>query len=210
MSGLFANKILKNKVDSDLQEIDKDLQDIKSVIDTSALDIKNLMLQQTFLDNFEEENCRFLDIYTDHLYSQISSYWQVLPQRLEEHDKETRQTNEYIAIKREYIRLSLRFWLTAQKSHRECNNNEMIPILYFYSKDCENCVEQGVNFDMFSLEMQKQNKTILIFPIDGEFPEDTVFLLKRYYNISKYPTVIIDKNVIHGKVIDSKGLEMLS
>ncbi len=202
-SGIFANNIIERTVNSEITEI-------KNTIDNSALDLKGVQLQQLFMDNFErKDQCKFLDLYVNQLYPQLKFYWDVLPTRLEEYDKRTKQSDEYTSLKREYIRLSLRFWLMSTKNYEECNNQEFIPLLYFYTADCENCLEQGKEFDKFNQEMTELNKTVILFPIDADFEEDTVFLLKQYYEITSYPATVIDGRLIQDRVLTSENLKLI-
>lgn len=200
MTGLNANKLIE-------QQVGVEITDIKDLLDDSSLDLKNIQLQQYYIDNFPEENrCALIDIYTENLYNQINSFWQVLPSRLEAYEKEAQQTDEYTTIKREYIRLSLRFWLTIVNAREECDNQDLIGILYFYTPDCENCVAQGEEFDQFQLLLKRQ-KDIIIFPIDATFEDDTVYMLKKFYNITQYPAVIVDGFLIQGQVVQAEQLQ---
>jgi hypothetical protein len=202
-SGIFANNLIEKTVNSEISEI-------RNTIDNSALDLKGVQLQQLFMDNFQaKDQCKFLDLQITQLYPQLKFYWDILPTRLEEYDKKTKLSDEYISLKREYIRLSLRFWLISTKNYNECNNHDFIPILYFYTKDCENCLEQGEEFDRFNQEMSEENKTVIIFPIDADFKEDTVFLLKQYYEIDSYPATVVDNRLIQDRVLTSKDLKLI-
>ncbi|MBW2971154.1 hypothetical protein KY320_03265 [Candidatus Woesearchaeota archaeon] len=199
-SGLNAERIIQRQVRAEFDEL-------KAAMDNSALDLKNIQLQQIFIDNFEPaDKCRFLDLYMENLYSQISYYWEVLPYRLEEYEKTQPASEEYVTLKREYTRLSLRFWLIASRSYAECGNLEFIPVLYFYSKECDWCVEQGEEFDKFNLMMKDVNRTVLVFPVDADFADDTVFLLKKFYNITSTPAIVVEDLVIQERIVDSEML----
>lgn len=201
LTGLYANKIFA-------EQISQDLNEIQSQLDNSALDIKNIQIKQYYLDNFDADKCRFLDIYNDHQLKLIENFWSTLPTRMEEYEKNNKVTQDYIAIKREYIRFSLRYWLTLKNSNEECKNKEIIPILYFYTQDCQDCLQQSKEFDKFGETIKQINKTAIVFPIDADFEEDMVTILKEYYEIEIYPTTIINHQVIQGKIIDEQELRM--
>ncbi|MBD3209732.1 hypothetical protein GF367_04955 [Candidatus Woesearchaeota archaeon] len=199
MTGLNANKVVE-------QQVEVDIDELKAVLDDSALDLKNIQLQQFFIDNFPEtDRCALIDIYSEHLYDQISSYWQVLPQRLEAYDKHSRKSDDYVALKREYIRLSLRFWLTTMTSYNKCGDKDLIGILYFYTPGCDGCVRQGEAFDEFQLSLQ-QEKDIIIFPIDATFPDDTVTMLTTFYGITEYPATVLHGDVVQGEIVTAQQL----
>lgn len=201
ITGLYANKIFT-------EQISKDLNQIKSELDNSALDIKNIQLKQYYIENFEKNSCEFIEIYNKHQLEMIEKFWSTLPLKLEEYEKNNELTQEYVAIKREYIRFSLRYWLTLKNYYVDCNQKTIMPILYFYSKDCESCLKQSSEFDKLKIDLNKENKTLIVFPIDGEFKEDLVIMLKEYYNIKEYPATIINHNIIRGKVITKEELIM--
>lgn len=205
-SGLNASKLLESKVNTDVTYL-------RGFIDNSALDIKNLQLQQLFIDSFETGNsrnkCTFLDLYVDHLYTQMGSYWDALPARLESYEQTHTPTDEYTALKREYIRFSLRYWLIARQDYEFCSNTKVVPLLYFYSKDCTNCVRQGEQFDLFTKDMQGYNKTVIVFPVDGDFPDDTTYLLKVYYNITAYPAIVWLDRPVQGRVFSGDEIKAM-
>ncbi|NTV23237.1 MAG: hypothetical protein HGA85_02580 [Nanoarchaeota archaeon] len=194
LSGLFASDIIQKNIKQDIQ---KDISFLKDYMDISALDVKNIQLQQFFIENIDESRkCEFEDLYLSNLHSQLSSYWDRLPARLEEHDRTNEPTADYISLKREYIRLSLRMWLIAKKSYSSCNDSRFVPVLYFYSKECENCTAQGEHLDAFKDFVETQNKTAIVFPIDLNFADDMVVMLKKFYNISYVPSLIIGDTFI--------------
>jgi hypothetical protein len=203
LSGMYANKIIEKKVNSELD-------DLRNFTDASVLDIKNVQLQQLFIYEFPNGNsCDFLNLSIKHLYSQLSTYWNKLPNRLEEYEKNNALSSDYISLKREYIRFSLRFWLMATKNNNECSDRSFVPILYFYSKDCTDCILQGTQFDEFGQTMKIQNRTVIVFPVDANFDEDTVYLLRTYYNITELPASVVNGKLIQGRVLSAGELNAL-
>ncbi len=198
LSGLYANKVVEHKVKQDV-----DL--LKSYTDSSALDMKNMLLLQFFMENMDDR-CRFSKIYLSDLYKQLHLYWQKLPARLEAYEREGAVSDDYVVLKREYTRLSLRIWLIAQTNYGMCNDTEFIPFLYFYSKDCDTCVRQGEIIDSLKQEESLKNKTLVGFPVDADFPDDAIFLLKEYYNVTGVPTIIINRKVLHEELVPLDAL----
>ena len=84
-----------------------------------------------------------------------------------------------------------------------------MPILYFYSKDCTNCVDQGELFDRFKSDGEDINITVLVFPIDLDFEDDSINLIKRYYNVSEVPTTIIKQEIFHGVLVNNTEMKEL-
>ncbi|MFH1126768.1 MAG: hypothetical protein ABIG84_08205 [archaeon] len=101
----------------------------------------------------------------------------------------------YITLKRKYILANLRYWLLAQASKQSCQN-EIVTIFYFYSPECKNCPDQG-----FTLTHLKQifDDRLLIYPIDSTFEkEPMISILNAKYNITQYPTLVIEKEIHPG------------
>ena len=103
-SGLNTSTVIK-------EQVTLDLNDFKEDLDIFSLDVKNIQLQQDFVNYFGSDDCKFMNIYLDNLYTQLEYYWTVLPKRLESYDESTQNSDEYIALKREYIRFRFRRWL---------------------------------------------------------------------------------------------------
>ena len=51
------------------------------------------------------------------------------------------------------------------------------------------------------LSNEVENSKNQVFPVDIEFEDDTVYLLKQYYNITEVPAVIFKNKVFQGKVV---------
>ncbi len=101
----------------------------------------------------------------------------------------------YITLKRKYILANLRYWLLAEVSKESCKN-EIVTIFYFYSQECKNCHNQG-----FILTHLKQifGDRLLIFPIDSSFDkEPMISILNAKYNITEFPTIVIEKEIHPG------------
>ena len=146
----------------------------------------------------------------NNLYQQLKSYWDILPKRLEEYEKSHNiLSSQYISLKREYIRLSLRIWLTSRNIYENCPNSTYFPILYFYSINCKYCIDQGVEFDIIKGYLKKNNITLLVFPIDADFEEDAIYFLKEYYNINSLPALIIKDKVYQGRLFKKEELTPL-
>jgi hypothetical protein len=104
---------------------------------------------------------------------------------------------EYELVGRRYILDNLKYWLLAKKTKEECDL-DVVNILYFYSeKNCQKCPDQGVILTYF--KKIYENK-LLVFPIDVDYEinEPIITILKKQYEINKYPTLIIENNKYGG------------
>lgn len=176
-TGININKILNI-------EIENEIEDVKSFLDTSSIDIKNTILSDYYSLNFEHNKCELQNIQLNNLMKELPTFWSQLPNRLEDYESTQEKTNEYLSIKREYFRYSLRLWLLSTNYNLNCKDDKIIPLLYFYKNNCPGCVE-------FIKEIEElKNKNILIFPIEGGFNDDTIYSISQLYNITSYPSII--------------------
>ena len=91
-SGLYANKIIKEKTEQDIQvlkeETLQDFEDIQTYVNFLNTNLENMQLEQTFMETLsQEEMCNFSKISLNELFKQLNFYWKRLPFRPEEYEK---------------------------------------------------------------------------------------------------------------------------
>lgn len=199
ISGLLANKIAE-------ENAQKELGFLVNYVDTLDSELRSLQIQELFINSLEiSEKCEFADAYFSSVGEGLNYYYTIFPNRLEEYEKNQDLTPEYLLLKKEYTRLSLRAWLVAKENRKNCDT-AVLPILYFYSKDCVTCVRQGEILDMVKNEVFDQEKRVLIFTLDKDFDESAITLIKDYYSINKSPALIINEEVFQGRLYTSKEI----
>ena len=150
-------------------------------------DVNNFQLQFLFLDVLgDNATCPFL---TNTLSSINEEYYNI-GSRLSSYDSENKimDYDEYLNMKREYSRLSISYWLLVQKLRKSCRMNAST-IIYFYSNECTKCDDQG--FILTYLKNKLGNR-LLVFALDTDLNEPSINVLKTFYNITQYPSLIID------------------
>lgn len=211
--GLNTQGTIERSVGEDLgrleSNVDSELVDLRTYLDEAALDVKNIQLQQLLVENIHENPCGFREEYLDLAYSQLDEYWSLLPARLEAYERENELDNQYVALKREYMRLSLRFWMNAETTYRQCPDARYVPLLYFYTPSCDDCVEQGEQLDILGERVMQHNRTLLVFAIDASFADDSIFLLKEHYDLEEFPAIVVSGQIYEGSVIAAETLEQL-
>ncbi|MBI4153869.1 hypothetical protein HY501_00895 [Candidatus Woesearchaeota archaeon] len=159
------------------------------------LGIDSLQIQYQFLNSFNIQNS----------CSAISKTFEVnvknlidLGNKIEKYSSDVNfNVEEFNDLKREYILAELRYWILSKKAKEACSR-DFITILYFYSdeEDCFSCSTQSRILTY--LKGQLDNK-LLVFSIDGSFQtEPMVSILKESYNITSYPSVVIDDQAYNG------------
>lgn len=214
-SGLYANKIVEAKTKEDIfnlkyetkQEItqienktSEELDYMKKYIEILEINLKSLQFDQEFVDSLShDEMCYFSNITLSSLLRQLDFYWTKLPLRLEEYEKSQSISEEYLQLKKQYIPLSIRTWIYAKNKYDKCNTS-LIPVLYFYSKDCEYCILQGEQLDELRNRDVLSFKKVIVFTVDINSDDLMVDYLKKYYNVNNTPAIIISDHVFSGRL----------
>ena len=155
------------------------------------LNYKSLQLQYLYLNTLEntEKSC---DVLSNTLKSTLVTLSETLDD-LEEFKKDTKiNKKEYSALLRKFTIDNLNYWLFAEKSKKSCNV-DTVSILYFFSREnCKICPNQGVILSYFKNIF---GENLLIFPIDVDLKKDEpiISLLESVYDVTSYPTIVIDE-----------------
>jgi len=155
-------------------------------------DIENFQLQILLLDNLGKNiTCPFLEEQIKNLDKKAYE----LGSKLESLSKENTGNEDYIKAKSEYSRILVTYWSLAGKMKNLCGHENFVSVLYFFSKNCLTCDEQS--FVLTHIK-DKLNEKFLVFTLDADFDEPVIKILKKYYNIEKYPTIILENNKLEG------------
>ena len=181
--GLFVGIFISSEKVSELESEMHGLQ----------MSIENIELEFLFLDTMKSKiSCAFfiseaekLGEETGKLASQVERYENM--QKIDD--------SEFKELKSRYTLTLIRDWLTLEKIKQACNGT-YITVLYFYSnKNCDKCEDQGM---VLSFYKEKLKSDIQIFAIDGDLDLRIVSALKAAYNITTYPTLVINGKEHYG------------
>ena len=162
---------------------------IESVSKKQNLDFSSLQLQYAFIDQLsQEKNC----LAVQKTFEQNINSLESTRIRLENFDRDaTLDKNEFDVLKNEYLLAQIRYWLLAERTRKLCGA-DIATILYFFSdeKECPDCDKQA--FVLTYLKKKFKDK-LLIFSFDSKFvAEPMIPLLKNTYDVSIYPTLVIE------------------
>ncbi len=157
---------------------------------------QSLQLQYLYLTAFSTyDNCPVLaGTLKETVRDLSSSLSEVIAYEEERSSTGTRQQ----VVMRRYVLDNLRYWLLATESKKKCSL-KIVPILYFYATECPSCPNQGTILTYFKRLFGEQ---VLIFPINLDLrdEEPMVEILISQFNITKYPTIIVDNKKYEGVV----------
>ena len=209
-SGLYANKLIREETQEGIttlkKETKQDLEDLQSYIDFLDGSLKNMQLEQTFMETLtQEQMCNFSEVSLKELFKQLGYYWEKLPFRIEEYERYNEPSEEYKILKQQYAHLSIRTWIIARNQYEKCGR-KMLHGLYFYSADCEECIKQGEELDELSKRARAAGIDMVVFPIDFYMKENIVANLKDYYKINSTPALILNDEVFQGRLFTAQEL----
>ncbi len=220
-SGLYANRLIKQNTESDIfnlrqqtnssilnltQETGKELSAMQDYISYLEFNLKNVQLQQAFLETLSgEQRCNFSLYSLNGLFGELNYYWDRLPYRLEQYEHNRTLSPDYIQLKQQYTQVSIRTWILAKSLQQHCKNN-IVQGLYFYSQNCTDCVAQGEQLDQFRKLTEESHKQLLLFTIDINSDDLIVQYLKEYYHINQTPAILLNDQLMQGKVFTAQDL----
>ena len=156
----------------------------------------SLQLQYLYLNAFSgQDNC---PIIAATLRTTIEDLSASLEEVINYEEQKQSQSTRQKIVQRRYIIDNLRYWLLAKESKQRCNL-DIVTILYFYSSDCDSCPNQGTILTYFKNLFGEQ---VLIFPINLDLKNDEpmVEIAMLQFNVTKYPTLIIDTQKYEGVI----------
>lgn len=198
-SGLHANKIVK-------QETQESIASLENYVTLLEKNLQSVQIEQIFIESLtHEQMCEYSSISMNQLVTDLRTFWEKLPFRIEAYEQHNELSEEYLKVKQGYTQLSMRTWVLAKNKYDLCDTN-LIPVLYFYEIPCENCIKQGRELDKLQQEIFKKGSDILVFTVDRNADELIVQNIAAYYNITKTPAIIIGDDIYQGKVFTAEEL----
>jgi hypothetical protein len=166
---------------------------LQSVVEKYNTDFESLQLQYYYLATIENSTQKSTcPIIQKILEKNLKVLQPVLEKLIEyEEGKENIDSAEYKILKRKYIIYNVRYLLLSEKAQKECGS-DVVNIIYFYSgKECPHCGYQGSILTHLKNILKER---LLVFPIDSDYrdEEPIVDILLLDYNVTKYPTLIIN------------------
>ena len=208
---MYANKIFEERTNENIEnlreeskrdigffksETQEELEDLRNYIDLLELNIKTMQLEQIFVETMtSEEICDFSSIAVTGLLNQLEYFWDKLPYRIEEYEAQNELGEEYLQLKRQYTQHSIRTWIYVRNKHNMCKT-ELVPILYFYTNQCIDCIEQGKELD--GLKLLEGGKGVLVFTVDLNSDDLMVTYIKEFFNITQTPALVVNDKVFQG------------
>lgn len=177
-----------------LSKAEREMESIREEFEAYRENLENIQLEQLYLLTYKGElSCKILVSILEEMQEKFSYFWSKLPPRLEAYEMYGELKPEYLELKRDYVLLSIRAWLLSLSVKERCAY-DIAPALYFYSGDCERCVEQGRVLD----ELKAERPEFSAFLVDYNLDEPIVNIIKRTFNVTQVPSFVVNSHVYGG------------
>jgi thiol-disulfide isomerase/thioredoxin len=116
---------------------------------------------------------------------------------------------EYNTVKKRYMNLLLQNMIQVRNYDNACEDQQIVDIVYFYSDGCDACTDQAT---VLTQIRQDYGQQVVVYPLDTELDMQPINFLLNYYDIERYPSLVVDGEVYEGfqsrgnltETIDSK------
>lgn len=163
------------------------------------LDYESLQLQSLYLDiNANNASCSIFSNILETSLVDVGAAQAKVDLYMKDSSKKS-----YTEIKRDYLLAQIRYWLLNQKIKSNCKSDQ-VSVLYFYSND--NCIECGAQGTILTYLKEKLGDKLLVFSLDSDFSDEPVVnIIKKTYNITKVPSIVVEDNV-SGELVNKEDL----
>lgn len=171
------------------QDLNEDLASIKDSVEKNEVEIA---LMDYLNDNI---SCDYLNLRLNSINERVYD----LGLKVGTYENSNGILNEdYSTLKKSYINSLINNWINVQTAKKLCNLNYST-ILYFYTfkEDCNLCEEQAM---VLSTIKNLYGSHVMIYSIDSTLGLDSVNILRYSYNITQYPSLVINSKTYSGYV----------
>ncbi len=169
--------------------------DLLTELRQNELDTESYLIEDAFWESYGGEDCNFVELRLNSISLQLVELGQDLNSY---QNKNIFHENEFQYLARRYFLLEIKGYVLYNDLKKKCDLDNDV-ILFFYSSDDDDSEKQGFVLDRI---VETTNGTVDIFSISKDFEGDqTLETIKRYYNITMTPTIIINsENKMEGYV----------
>ena len=147
-------------------------------------DLENMQLEFMYLDTMGEQHaCPVLEQESGRLLKKLNTFGDELTSYEDSKDF----GSVFSELKNTYHFLQIRTWMLQERMKRQCNSDKLI-VLYFYSKNCDDCKNQGFIISYFKQNLEDR---LMVFALDTDWDQPMMNAIKADLNITSAPSIII-------------------
>jgi len=178
------------------------INELDNEINNYQLSSEAYLIQKDFINTFGGDKCAIISSKVQELKEEVS---QVGTDLSKYGEKTLFKKRDFDYLKRKYFLLELKFY-SLLKELRDCDDR-YIPILFFYKKDEDLSVRQGYILDELGKSLKSE---VVVFSFDIDYEDESLLnLLRKKFNISSSPTIIIDDKIKIERIIYAGELKQI-
>lgn len=181
-SGIFYAGYLLNehKVDT-----------LRSQIEEAETDQRSRVIGLELSESLQSQDCRAVEGWMNTTVDELRD----LRLEVAAYENSNKINNrEYTTVKKRYMNLLLQN-LVQLRNYDESCSGEKVDIIYFYDDDCDACTDQATILTQIRQEYRKE---VVVYPLDTELDMQPINFLLNYYDIERYPSLVVDGEVFSG------------
>ncbi len=176
-SGIYVGILVDNKAVEDLRT------------ETSLLSKQLSSLQLLF---YVDNSTDFCIVYDEELRA-LDERIELMGYKLTYLEEEKNVVD--VDLKKQYFLLEAQSYLLAERLINSCNKNYVLLINFYSNKDCEKCKQFGAEI---LKAREATNVPVKLYSFDGTLNSSVVEVFKNRYNISSYPTLVLNGKAYKG------------
>jgi len=177
------------------------------IMEKQDVNFESLQLQYLYLQTLQNKGTKDVcPVIQKVLENNLKVLQPVLLKLMEYEKNKDGNSPEYQLLKRKYIIYNIKYYLLSEKSRKLCNN-DVVNVLYFYSDNCSICPSEGYILSHLRKAMKGR---LLVFPFDVSYKKEPMIgILVARYNITRYPTIIVEGKKLQGFQTQNQLLKVI-
>lgn len=162
---------------------------LQETLEEDAADLQSKQLMMNYLDDQKSCNLRKKGL------AQIVEDYNNRLERVESYEKSSFfQAGDFQNLRRRYVLSGLEYWMFAENTKEECDDYNPDTVLFFTEEDCTSCARQG---EILSDLKRVHGEDLLVFVIYTDIEDNMIEVLKKEYNVTSPPAVIVNQNTTY-------------
>lgn len=152
---------------------------------------RSMALTYQLSDNLESNRCEAVNTLRKNTLSDLRD----LRREAASYEKAERIDNSrYEVVKKKYMNAVVQNLVNLRRME-DCGEDYM-EVIYFYSnEDCDACEDQGTVLTFFRRENED---SVRVHPLDTDLDMNSINFLEDYYNVTGYPSIVVDGELYEG------------
>jgi hypothetical protein len=192
--GIFFGYMLEVSRGDNIRQmyVDAELELLNQMTQKDALNLLNLDCKSLVSENIK---------FGDRIFSEA--------QQIQKYEEANKMTSEIKLQHKRFDLLRTIFWMNSIKIKQKCNSNyHNLIYLYKYNNPSLEQESKQRFFSNLLVQVKENNgEKVMLIPIAGDNDISSIDLFVKKYNITEFPTILIDENIKITELKDINEIE---